>query len=149
MHSKVQRESAPAAIGRILSIHQPYAELIVQGRKLVENRTWKTPFRGILWIHAGKTDTRLSRNAFLTYPEMKLGGIVGAVRLVDCLDFGSVAGMYPFLKDHRHLEGPECWILRDAVRVPFMELRGLQGIWHDQNVFDCCSQFLPEHWLKP
>jgi len=36
-----------------LSIRQPWAWLIVQGHKPIENRTWPTTYRGPLLIHAG------------------------------------------------------------------------------------------------
>jgi len=39
---------------KALSIRQPWASLIMAGIKPVENRTWKTNFRGRIWIHAGK-----------------------------------------------------------------------------------------------
>ncbi|MEI3544750.1 MAG: ASCH domain-containing protein [Alphaproteobacteria bacterium] len=38
----------------ILSIRQPWAWLIVNGYKDIENRTWPTHFRGKVLIHAGK-----------------------------------------------------------------------------------------------
>lgn len=37
-----------------LSMHQPWASLLVYGIKRVEGRGWNTDFRGRLWIHAGK-----------------------------------------------------------------------------------------------
>lgn len=37
---------------KALSILQPWAWLIVEGYKDVENRTWKTGFRGKFLIHA-------------------------------------------------------------------------------------------------
>jgi len=37
-----------------LSIRQPWAWLIVNGWKDIENREWSTRFRGRLLIHAGK-----------------------------------------------------------------------------------------------
>ena len=37
---------------KTLSVRQPYATLICAGVKAVENRTWKTPYRGRLLIHA-------------------------------------------------------------------------------------------------
>ena len=40
---------------KALSVHQPYAWLIVHGHKPVENRGWATPYRGRLAIHAGLT----------------------------------------------------------------------------------------------
>ena len=33
---------------KALSIRQPWAELILQGRKTIELRTWKTCYRGLL-----------------------------------------------------------------------------------------------------
>ena len=38
---------------KALTIHQPYAELIRRGEKVIENRTWPTSYRGPLAIHAG------------------------------------------------------------------------------------------------
>jgi len=37
---------------KTLSVKQPYASLICHGIKTVENRTWKTDYRGKLLIHA-------------------------------------------------------------------------------------------------
>ncbi|CAH8451333.1 unnamed protein product [Schistosoma turkestanicum] len=44
--------------GYCLSLHQPWASLLVRGIKLEEGRTWYTPYRGCLWIAstARKTD---------------------------------------------------------------------------------------------
>lgn len=39
---------------KAITICQPYAELIACGEKRVENRTWPTNHRGMLYIHAGK-----------------------------------------------------------------------------------------------
>lgn len=40
---------------RCLSVQQPYAEWIVSGLKRVENRSWSTDYRGLLFIHASST----------------------------------------------------------------------------------------------
>ena len=37
-----------------LTVRQPWAWLLTHGVKPVENRTWKTSYRGPLLIHAGK-----------------------------------------------------------------------------------------------
>jgi hypothetical protein len=47
----------------VLSVKQPYATLICAGIKTVENRTWKTDYRGKLLIHA-------SGDSF-AYPDFK------------------------------------------------------------------------------
>ena len=35
-----------------LTMHQPWASLLVYGIKRIEGRTWSTEHRGSLWIHA-------------------------------------------------------------------------------------------------
>lgn len=40
---------------KAISIHQPWAWLIVEGYKDIENRTWLTAYRGPVLIHAGLT----------------------------------------------------------------------------------------------
>jgi hypothetical protein len=40
---------------KCLSLKQPYAELLVSGKKTIECRTWSTRFRGEFLIHASKT----------------------------------------------------------------------------------------------
>lgn len=42
--------------GMCLSMHQPWASMLVMGIKQHEGRTWYTPYRGRLWIHAGSKD---------------------------------------------------------------------------------------------
>lgn len=37
---------------KVLSIRQPWASLIIKGFKNVENRSWRTPIRGEIAIHA-------------------------------------------------------------------------------------------------
>ena len=37
---------------KCLSLKQPYAELVVSGRKTIELRTWNTRFRGAFVVHA-------------------------------------------------------------------------------------------------
>ncbi len=39
---------------KALSIRQPWAWLIANGYKDIENRSWRTNFRGEFLIHAGK-----------------------------------------------------------------------------------------------
>ena len=71
---------------KALSIRQPWAWLIVNGYKDVENRTWSTRHRGWFLVHAGKSFDRagyewvLQRFPHIKMPlpgEFELGGIVG------------------------------------------------------------------------
>lgn len=43
---------------KALSVRQPWAGLIASGRKKIELRSWATPYRGPLAIHAGLTVAR-------------------------------------------------------------------------------------------
>jgi len=40
---------------KVLSLRQPWADLIVDGRKKVETRKWNTSYRGWFWVHASKS----------------------------------------------------------------------------------------------
>lgn len=77
-----------------LSIKQPWAWLIVHGYKTVENRTWKTGYRGPVLIHAGKSFDNIGyqeiKEAFPEIPlpklnEFQFGGIIGQATLTDCV----------------------------------------------------------------
>jgi hypothetical protein len=86
-------------IWRALSIQQPWAWAILHAGKDVENRSWPTPFRGRVFVHAGKRfDSQgyawMKSNAAqlgitVEIPpaaEMLRGGIVGAVTVTGCVE---------------------------------------------------------------
>src|SRR5438105_2866578 len=76
---------------KLLSIRQPWASLVVQGHKDVENRTWRTMYRGPLLIHASQRSDDISadeierRFGVRLPPELPLGGIVGIAEIADCV----------------------------------------------------------------
>lgn len=82
---------------KALSIRQPWAWLIVNGHKDIENRTWATKFRGPLLIHASKGMTRddyLACEIFCAdipgvklpaFEDLQRGGIVGQAEMTDCV----------------------------------------------------------------
>ena len=77
---------------KTLSIRQPWAYLIASGQKDIENRTWKTSFRGKFLIHAGK---KLDKDAYniltdsgIKLPpveKLKFGGIIGKAEITGCV----------------------------------------------------------------
>ena len=76
-----------------LTVHQPWAELIVSGRKWAENRTWSTHHRGTLGVHAGRTTPdpdNLALGGLLADADLPLGVLVGTVEVVDCLPRGEM-----------------------------------------------------------
>lgn len=124
---------------KCLSIRQPWAWLIVNAHKDVENRSWRTDYRGPLLIHAAKQwdsagdgaiqriwTPDLSRKTQLGFASCLLhleprGAIIGQVNLVDCVrDSDSAwaeAGMWH-------------WLLEDVQAVPEpIAYRGRQGLF--------------------
>ena len=78
---------------KALSIRQPWAWLIIHGGKDIENRTWKTKYRGPVLIHAGKkidmaAYSRLADEGIGLPPidELETGGIIGQVDIADCVN---------------------------------------------------------------
>jgi len=82
---------------KAISIRQPWADLIINGYKRIENRGWYTKYRGPLLIHASKgfdhdcaefAEDILTHDewyAMLNKPkeEFQRGGIIGIANLVD------------------------------------------------------------------
>ncbi len=112
---------------KTLSIRHPWAELIIQGYKDFENRTWKTNFRGEIYIHAGK---KFDREGYLfvrknfTQIEMdnfdfQYGGIVGTAEVVDCVS----DSLSPWFL------GPYGFALKNAKKIPFIPCRGALGFF--------------------
>lgn len=113
---------------KAISIRQPWAWLIVNGFKNIENRTWQTKYRGPILIHAGLTVDREAETDFrvecrrrkIPFPkELEKGGIVGRVEIVDCITHSH----------SRWFEGPCGFILRRAKPLPFFACRGKLGIF--------------------
>jgi hypothetical protein len=73
---------------RALSIRQPWAELIMLGRKRYELRTWSTRLRGRIAIHASKRVDREGAGLAGLRPEELVGGaILGTAELADCVAY--------------------------------------------------------------
>ena len=122
---------------KIISVRQPWAWLIVAGHKDIENRTWRTSYRGRLLIHASLAtepeDFPMQRQWIetcgLVIPEdLPRGAIVGAATLshVDCgngYQGDGLACSSPWF------EGPYGFHMADAVEFAEpMPWRGQLGI---------------------
>lgn len=89
---------------KALTIKNPWALLIAAGIKDIENRTWRTNFRGRIYIHAGQSlackPSRLKElltidqfnvvNTYQAYRQVlglgfKQSCIIGEVDIVDCV----------------------------------------------------------------
>ena len=49
---------------KVITIKQPFATLIAEGLKRYEFRTWKTKYRGDVFIHAGKSIDKKAMEKF-------------------------------------------------------------------------------------
>ena len=129
---------------RILSVRQPWAWAIAAGIKGIENRTWSTPFEGVLFIHAGqRVDAKgiafLKDDLGLKLPSsFETGAVVGAAALVACIDVAEMTkkeieetGKWlesvwqaPFA------EGPVLWVLPEGARLKEpVPMKGKVGLW--------------------
>ena len=85
---------------KAISIKQPWASLIAHGIKDIENRTWKTNYRGKVYIHAsakqaGSYDELLNDLQKIEFKEKydrvtlrkqhHFSAIIGEVDIVDCV----------------------------------------------------------------
>jgi hypothetical protein len=99
---------------RLLTIHQPWAWLVVSGHKRYENRTWSTSYRGPLLIHAGqsrdslRTAKKLCESLGIALPDsLAYGAVLGKVDMVDCKTADNI--------DDPFASGPFCFLLANPV----------------------------------
>ncbi|XP_061384314.1 activating signal cointegrator 1 [Danaus plexippus] len=95
--------------GRCLSMHQPWASLLVEGIKMHEGRSWYTSHRGRLWIASTvrapeDSVVRALENQYsVLYPDKQIkfpsfyptGCLLGCVTVDDCLSQEEYAKKYP------------------------------------------------------
>jgi ASCH domain len=84
-------------IVKCLSLKQPYAELLVSGKKTIEVRKWNTKFRGQFLVHASKNINEEACNRLkIDQAKLVTGAIVGKANLYNVISYGSKNS---FLKD--------------------------------------------------
>lgn len=119
---------------KCLSIRQPWAHLIINGGKDIENRDWPTRVRGRVLVHASRGMTRreyddvfwMLRRAQLVAHQplprigaLERGGIIGSVEIIDCVR----ASPSPWFV------GSYGFVLRDPQPLPFRPLKGQLGFF--------------------
>ena len=119
-----------------LSIRQPWAWLILNAGKDIENRDWPTNFRGRVLIHASKSCTKAEYEDAIEFMEMRhldhlgvsfpaidqfqRGGIVGSVDIVDCVTES----------DSPWFMGHHGFVLRNPRPLPFAPWKGRLGFFN-------------------
>uniref|UniRef100_A0A2K5IUH1 Activating signal cointegrator 1 n=1 Tax=Colobus angolensis palliatus TaxID=336983 RepID=A0A2K5IUH1_COLAP len=127
--------------GWCLSIHQPWASLLVRGIKRVEGRSWYTPHRGRLWIAATakkpspqevselQATYRLLRGKDVEFPnDYPSGCLLGCVDLIDCLSQKQFKEQFPDISQES--DSPFVFICKNpqemVVKFP---IKGNPKIW--------------------
>lgn len=122
---------------KTISIKQPWASLIAHGIKDIENRSWRTNYRGRVLIHAAKAPVKEGWSAldkvqfdkvsghknklYGDKEELPQGTIIGSVEIVDCV------------QDHPSLwaeKGVWNWVLANPVlyQTP-IPAKGKLSLW--------------------
>lgn len=126
---------------KVLSLTEPYATLIAKGIKTIETRSWKTNYRGKLYIHASSTKIpkEYKNNeklmSLINLNELNYGNIIFSCELVDCIEMTD-----KFIADIKknkneyitgvYAVGRYAWILKDIkVLDKPIKTKGHLGIW--------------------
>ena len=115
---------------KALSLKQPWAELILQGKKKIDIRKWNTKFRGKFLIHSSKIPDKVAMKKF-GFSNLPCGFIVGEAELtnvkkyIDKKDFEKEKNL--------HLAGEEFggygFILKNIKRIKSILAKGQLGFW--------------------
>ncbi|MDE2685986.1 MAG: ASCH domain-containing protein [Chloroflexota bacterium] len=101
---------------RALSLRQPWASMVADGRKTIETRTWRTNYRGPLAIHASKRP----------YADLPTGGIIAIARLYDCRPMTADDEAQACIPLY---DGAYAWLLADVQPVELIPCKGMLGLW--------------------
>jgi hypothetical protein len=128
---------------KVISLLEPWASLIKEKVKYIETRSWKTKYRGELYIHASKR--KLTKTNLIKYKEQlnllestdfKYGYIIAKCKLVDC-KYMDEELINEVQKNHNEYIcggyeiGRYAWILQDIemLNEP-IKANGQLGIWN-------------------
>jgi activating signal cointegrator 1 len=138
---------------KALSLTQPWATLVALREKSIETRSWPTPYRGPLAIHAAKNlkpvggleglkdlcqtppfCDALVRAGIAFAGELPLGAVVAICRLAYCVPVEEVDAIYSPSRNERafgdYSDGRFAWFLGDIVALPEpIPARGGLGLW--------------------
>jgi hypothetical protein len=100
---------------KIITVRQPYADMIVNGQKNIEYRSWPTSYRGPVLIHAAQYVNRDRCRKFGRDRDvLPKGGVVGIAVITDCR-FNRRGNEYEF-------------VLKKRQPLPFIEWKGTLGL---------------------
>lgn len=126
---------------KVLSLKEPYATLIKENIKTIETRSWKTNYRGKLYIHASSSKIPKDLNEefvklFKNFP-LNYGNIICCCTLVDCIYMTKEyvenikKNNYKEYLCGEYKEGRYAWILKDITTLNNpIKAKGQLNIWN-------------------
>ena len=142
---------------KAITIKEPYASLISNGVKKIETRSWKTNYRGYLYIHAGKTTQKVSDDvlSLLKGNKTNNGKILCRCKLKDCVymteEFiDNLKNTNPIeYKCGKYEVGRYAWILDDIEQVDMVDVKGNLNLWdfYDENEIMNLMENIEYGWL--
>lgn len=126
---------------KVLSLKEPYATLIKENIKTIETRSWKTNYRGKLYIHASssKIPGNLNEEFVKLFKDIPLnyGNIICYCTLVDCIYMTKEYVEYIKKNNYKeylcgeYKEGRYAWILKDITPLNNpIKAKGQLNIWN-------------------
>lgn len=124
---------------KVLSIKEPWASLIMNGTKKIETRSWKTKYRGEIYIHASLSKAKITKpEVYELIKDMnfKCGYIICKCNLVDCI---YMTDEYVNDMKTNHYEeyicghyevGRYAWVVEDVKVIEPIEAKGKLGLWN-------------------
>ena len=109
---------------KCLSVSQPFADLIISGKKTIELRKWNTNFRGEFLIHAPLKIRKEDSKRLKINKKFVTGAIVGKAELYDVKKYNSKKELREDQKFHfaskYHFDNKFGFMLKNprALRVP-------------------------------
>ena len=127
---------------KVISIKEPFASLIMLGIKNIETRSWKTNYRGEIYIHASLTNSKIDEERkeklLKLLPdnfEFNKGYIICKAKLIDCV-YMDDKYIEKIKKDKinylcgRYEVGRYAWILENVEVIDKIPAKGKLGIWN-------------------
>ena len=116
---------------KALSLKQPFAELILQGKKKIELRKWNTHFRGEFLIHSSKIPDKDSMKKF-GFSELPCGFILGKATLVDVKKYETKKEHDKDKKLHLATKqwGNYGFVLKNVKRIKPIPAKGQLNFWN-------------------
>lgn len=133
---------------KVISLTEPYATLIKEDKKRIETRSWKTDYRGELYIHASITKIPkewMSDKELMSLVDVPLnfGHIICKCNIVDCVYMTEYYVEQMKKNNHqeyicgKYKEGRYAWILDNItpLEIP-IKAKGQLNIWNYYNEFE-------------